>query len=300
MRRSYLSGGRSGFTLVELLVVIAIIGVLVALLLPAVQAAREAARRSQCSNNLKQLAIAMHNHHDVYGYFPAQYYYLQAPAHARGDWGGLVRLMPFYEQQPLYDMLNPGNFLGDIPTVNTYTQTKVKTLLCPSDSNGGALNAYASNYAKSNYLYNHQAVSLYTSNNGAITETVVNFASITDGTSNTIMFGERDMKHNAAGGLWIGRVVGKTDAIIVGRGDIPMNTPCPNPGSDPNCNRHAWSSLHPAGSQFALADGSVRFISQNIPSHIGFTTSCASSPNTNNFLYQNLHRRNDGNTIGDF
>jgi prepilin-type N-terminal cleavage/methylation domain-containing protein/prepilin-type processing-associated H-X9-DG protein len=289
-----------GFTLVELLVVIAIIGVLVALLLPAVQAAREAARRSQCSNNLKQLGISMHNHHDVYNLFPPQYYYVPAPAHTRGDWGGMVRLMPFYEQGPIFDQLNPGNFLGDIPAVNALTQTSVKTLLCPSDPTGSHLNAYASNYAKSNYLLAHQVASIYTSNNGTVTETVVNFASITDGTSNTIMFGERDMKHNAAGGVWIGRVVGKTDAITIGRGDIPMNTPCPNPGSDPNCNRHTWSSMHPGGCQFALADGSVRFISQNIPSHIGFTTSCSSSPNTNNFLYQNLHRRNDGNPLGDF
>lgn len=291
---------RNAFTLVELLVVIAIIGVLVALLLPAVQAAREAARRSQCTNNLKQLALAVHNHHDTYRFIPPQYYYIQAPAHARGDWGALARLLPNFEQNALFDTLNPGDFLGDIPPVNATTQTAIETLLCPSDPTPGTTNAYANNYGKSNYMISHQAASLYTSNNGTVTETKVNFASITDGTSNTILFGERDMKHNAAGGVWIGRVVGKTDAITIGRGDIPMNTLCPNPNSDPNCNRHTWSSMHPGGCNFAFADGAVRFLLQTIPSHLGFTTSCSNSPNTNNFLYQNLHRRNDGNPVSNF
>ncbi|MEO8494686.1 MAG: DUF1559 domain-containing protein [Planctomycetota bacterium] len=286
-----------GFTLVELLVVIAIIGILVALLLPAVQAAREAARRMQCTNNLKQLALSQHGHHDVYNYFPPMYYYVPSPAHANVDWGGMVRLMPFYEMQTLYDDLDPGNFLGNGPPVNALSQTVVATLNCPSDPTGSTLNTYANNYGKSNYLVNHQMASLYTNNAGTVTETRVNFASVTDGTSNTIMYGERDMFQNAAGGVWIGRVVGKTDAITVGRGDIPMNTKCPNPGSDPYCNRHTWSSMHPGGCNFALGDGSVLFLSERIPSHIGFTTSCSAPPNKNNFLYQNLHRRNDGNPV---
>ena len=291
---------RSAFTLVELLVVIAIIGILIALLLPAVQAAREAARRSQCTNNLKQLALAMHGHHDVYNYFPPQYYYVPNPAHVNGDWGGMVRLMPFYEQTAMFEVLNPGNFVGDIPPVNATTQTPIGSLLCPSDPTGTTLNAYAKNYAKSNYLMAHQMASIFISNAGNVTETRVNFASVTDGSSNTIMFGERDMFHNAAGGVWIGRVIGKTDAITIGRGDIPMNTKCPNPSSDPNCNRHTWSSMHPGGCNFALGDGSVRFLSERISSHLGFTTSCAASPNKNNFLYQNLHRRNDGNPVSGF
>jgi prepilin-type N-terminal cleavage/methylation domain-containing protein/prepilin-type processing-associated H-X9-DG protein len=103
---------RQGFTLVELLVVIAIIGILVALLLPAVQAAREAARRSQCSNNLKQLALALHNYHDIYKTFPALGYHpasgLQAPglgANANRFYGWPMMILPFVEQQPRFDAM---------------------------------------------------------------------------------------------------------------------------------------------------------------------------------------------------
>lgn len=108
---------RKAFTLVELLVVIAIIGILIALLLPAVQAAREASRRSQCSNNLKQLALAAHGHHDAHKFFPPMYY-LHFPVgtvHPNGDWGNLVRLMPYYEQSSLLDELAAGDCLGNIP-----------------------------------------------------------------------------------------------------------------------------------------------------------------------------------------
>jgi prepilin-type N-terminal cleavage/methylation domain-containing protein/prepilin-type processing-associated H-X9-DG protein len=289
---------RAGFTLVELLVVIAIIGILIALLLPAVQAAREAARRSQCTNNLKQLALAAHNHHDTEGIFPTMYYYVAVPAHTNGDWGSLVKLMPFVEQTALFDQLSPGNYLGDIPPVNGLTQTVVPAYICPSDSTGSTPNAYAKSYGKSNYLINQHMATIFRSDNGKLTTDIrVTMASVTDGTSNTILYGERDMWHNAAGGVWIGRVAGRTDAITVGRGDIPMNTKYPNPSSDPNCNRHTWSSLHPGGCNFALADGSVRFINENIPSHLGYTQSCGTPINTANFVYQNLHRRNDGNPV---
>jgi len=91
---------RHGFTLVELLVVIAIIGILIALLLPAVQAAREAARRSQCTNNLKQIALAVHNYHDTYKVFPIGNW-----TTAYGTW--LVSLLPFIEQQALADRYQP-------------------------------------------------------------------------------------------------------------------------------------------------------------------------------------------------
>src|SRR5438874_1669093 len=106
MRTSGPAHRGSGFTLVELLVVIAIIGVLVALLLPAVQAAREAARRTQCSNNLKQLGLAMHNYHDVAGRLPCNINRVGGATNDRNQASQLVNLLPYIEQKSLYDQIN--------------------------------------------------------------------------------------------------------------------------------------------------------------------------------------------------
>jgi prepilin-type N-terminal cleavage/methylation domain-containing protein len=136
-------GRRSAFTLVELLVVIAIIGILVAMLLPAVQAAREAARRSQCSNNLKQLGLGVHNYHDVYKSFPISYGFGNAstgtqynPTNDGKSW--FVGLLPFIEQQPLYSKVAFNQALNwtDPNGVQPNTEvamTVLETLLCPSD-----------------------------------------------------------------------------------------------------------------------------------------------------------------------
>jgi prepilin-type N-terminal cleavage/methylation domain-containing protein len=132
---------RRGFTLVELLVVIAIIGVLVALLLPAVQAAREAARRMQCANNLKQVGLGLHNYHDVHKHFPPGASH--GPAHVWGDrYAGhhgslLARLLPFIEEQSLFDRINSK---ANDPTMDSVLpdgrkvyQMVVSTFICPSD-----------------------------------------------------------------------------------------------------------------------------------------------------------------------
>jgi len=137
-RKSSLSAGRTkGFTLVELLVVIAIIGILVALLLPAVQAAREAARRMQCANNLKQLGIALHNYHSTFGQFP-----LQAGGHpGYEDCSYLVGLLPFLEEQTLYDgidfdLVEPEH---SIIGGKRLVEHVVPAFLCPSESQGSLL-----------------------------------------------------------------------------------------------------------------------------------------------------------------
>lgn len=136
-----------GFTLVELLVVIAIIGILVALLLPAVQAAREAARRMSCGNNLKQLALACHNYHDTYKALnpmrtgtdgaPSNDYNPAAPNNPIDNdqcISGWVSLLNFYEQGPLYNQVSSQNF-GPVPWDGDYPpwRTQIPTLLCPSD-----------------------------------------------------------------------------------------------------------------------------------------------------------------------
>jgi len=141
MFRSYLK--RRAFTLVELLVVIAIIGILIALLLPAVQAAREAARRTQCVNNVKQLVLAMHNYHDAYKKFPLNYggNGQILPAATGHSW--LTGVLPFIEQQPLYDQIDFDLPAGDdnSPNVNTnVAKTVVPAFLCPSDTHDGLMN----------------------------------------------------------------------------------------------------------------------------------------------------------------
>src|SRR5262245_36851809 len=135
-----------GFTLIELLVVIAIIAVLIALLLPAVQAAREAARRVACVNNLKQIGLAIHNYHQINDVFPPGGFPAYTPTANTGNNASPsahARLLPFLEQQPLYNALNwnlpvindPSPFTGYAPYANsTVTITRVAAFLCPSDT----------------------------------------------------------------------------------------------------------------------------------------------------------------------
>ena len=120
---------RSAFTLIELLVVIAVIGILIALLLPAVQAAREAARRMSCTNHLKQLALALHNYHDTHRCFP--------PSIGTGDWSALARVLPYLEQGNLYQQMD-FNRTYDAVTMSDGTplaSLRVDAYLCPSEKN---------------------------------------------------------------------------------------------------------------------------------------------------------------------
>ena len=220
MHRSRRPGG---FTLVELLVVIAIIGILIALLLPAVQAAREAARRSQCTNNLKQLALGVHNYADIHKAFPPKKAGTTQGTctNYNANFGsGMMRLMPFYEQQALYDVWSApltnagttytpfGPCMWDAVAAN-YTPyfQQISTLLCPSD--GAAANKAATNRGRSNYVFSvGDSVSAYNAvgNNGGITRgffgnraAKVTFSNIVDGTSNTVMLSERIVADGVAG-----------------------------------------------------------------------------------------------------
>ena len=181
---------RRGFTLVELLVVIAIIGILIALLLPAVQAAREAARRMQCGNNVKQLAIAFHNYHDTHGMFP-QYNFLVAGTSNWNSHGALTMILPYIEQQTIYDLVD-----FHVPWDNganaTARYSKVAAFICPSGPAVGN-----DQYANSNYAVCGGARrGLYDTGapvpaSGIFTARVCTpMAAITDGTSNTIMLSE--------------------------------------------------------------------------------------------------------------
>ena len=134
---------RRAFTLIELLVVIAIIAVLIALLLPAVQQAREAARRTQCKNQLKQLGIALHNYHDTHKVFPQQTYGTQAAPGSNGsEWGGNsvhTMLLPYIDQATVYNQYNLNMFSYQAPNRSATPagpgDTNIATFICPSDTN---------------------------------------------------------------------------------------------------------------------------------------------------------------------
>jgi prepilin-type N-terminal cleavage/methylation domain-containing protein/prepilin-type processing-associated H-X9-DG protein len=208
-----MSSRRRGFTLIELLVVIAIIGVLIALLLPAVQAAREAARRSQCVNNLKQLGLAVHNYHSTNNAMPPLYGNFGAagdPSAPNGEWplGWAVALLPYLEQQPLFNSANYSQGVFNAININTISSTKLSVLVCPSEPlrQGPWLTV-----TWTNYHANFGGPSMIAGWDGAIvpfngdpsgfpgiSNTVTNsnsgtfgFEGFSDGTSQTAMFSEK-------------------------------------------------------------------------------------------------------------
>jgi prepilin-type N-terminal cleavage/methylation domain-containing protein/prepilin-type processing-associated H-X9-DG protein len=205
---------RRGFTLVELLVVIAIIGILVALLLPAVQAAREASRRTQCSNNLKQLGVALQNYHDTTKAFPPGAFCSQEGWNSPTpgfEWVYLLHhLVPFFEQQPYYEAVGAGNWLTVVPWIvpgptvfQPVSGQGIQTLICPSDA-GDKLSTHANPalpLARSSYLGffsgtkdRHNWSQNYPPDQRALftmgLARAAKMSSVIDGTSNTLALGE--------------------------------------------------------------------------------------------------------------
>ncbi|HUT92698.1 MAG TPA: DUF1559 domain-containing protein [Thermoguttaceae bacterium] len=193
---------RKAFTLVELLVVIAIIGILIALLLPAVQAAREAARRSQCTNNLKQMALALHNYHDVHKVFPRSSY-VQIDCSQWEGYSVHTMILPYVEQGALYDQWkqlyathpNPGNGWND-GHMNPVSRVKIQAFLCPSDNAFGDRAFAGCNYAVCSGStvqwddYRNQN-GMFRGQNGLVMPGLeIKFADIKDGSSNTLMASE--------------------------------------------------------------------------------------------------------------
>jgi prepilin-type N-terminal cleavage/methylation domain-containing protein/prepilin-type processing-associated H-X9-DG protein len=197
-----------GFTLIELLVVIAIIGVLIALLLPAVQSAREAARRAQCTNNLKQIGLAMHNYHSAHGTFPLGATATDNPVNTADGgrtcinwmgWSPHAMLLGYIEGQPLYDAIN-FNFdpisYPSYPFNSTLTNTRLAAFLCPSDGNAGRIffnNYYASMGTTTNSSNNHDHNNCRQGGRSTgmfYYSTSYGLQNIGDGSSNTIAFSE--------------------------------------------------------------------------------------------------------------
>lgn len=315
---------RRGFTLIELLVVIAIIAVLIALLLPAVQQAREAARRTQCKNNLKQLGLAMHNYHDVFNSFPPGAIWTTvgtAPENSRdAAWGATwgVMILPYIEQgalADLYDSRLPAR-TGDADTPNnSVTRRHLAALNCPThpgvdtfltqDFNGFAKTTYSANAGAGTSMSRTDATGVRRGMFSAVQQRGSSFRDISDGSTNAIMLAETvKMDHSQDDrGAW-GWVGG---TLFSGRNSNGILTPnttrtvdCTAYASNDTTNRifnlrnnpdcananagMAARSYHTGGVQVVLGDGSTRFISESIDE----TT------------YLNLLSIADGNPLGEF
>ncbi len=325
-----------GFTLVELLVVIAIIGVLVGLLLPAVQSAREAARRMQCTNNLKQLALAAHTRHDTFRKFPAAFEdYLPGGATATSrenqnpDWGWAVRLLPYVEQGNAYNLLGAAGPIqleaiilacstqaGNAP-VTAYppqfqdfvriTSGIIPVFQCPSGASevqpirgfhDPEVYRRDEGVGRGNYIANIGT----TTNGGALANDSggpfiyrieKGIRDVSDGTSNTILLGERARPRITNDEVtWLGtpksvgngahgkRVTGSAQYVI-------------NPVVQGTDSVFSFSSMHTGGANFAFVDGSVRFLGETI--EFGFHA----SDRTRWGAYQKLAHREDGFVVGN-
>lgn len=196
---------RRGFTLVELLVVIAIIGALIALLMPAVQAAREASRRATCSNNLKQLGLALHHYHETYGSCPPAGIILTGPIGLNTlGVSAQARLLPFIEKQSVRDLVRPDLPWND-PLNQPAMHTAIAVFRCPSDANSlippnaGAANNYYVNQGSEIIYFNPWAPNNVNTPNATMPppsgvfyfESAIKFADILDGLSNTAAFSEK-------------------------------------------------------------------------------------------------------------
>ncbi|UUO05915.1 DUF1559 domain-containing protein [Blastopirellula sp. J2-11] len=301
-----------GFTLVELLVVIAIIGVLIALLLPAVQQAREAARRMQCSNNLKQIGLALHNYHDTFNSLPPLCIIPgDDPDDSGSDtrdlvesWSWSALILPFIEQNSLYENAGIGNGVRLDTQLNDAAKVVISAYRCPSDV-GISVADPAQRFLKgagSNYAaFNHSRSARYLSgaDGGFYANVGRKLRDVTDGLSNTLAVGEVASRLNGQTMClksWAGCQLGRDgdcmdDIGLSGRWPINDSTGTSNQTAE------ALSSLHPGGAQTLRFDGSVHFLSENIQ----FLRSAAPDNNGSalDSLYEYLIAINDGQVIAD-
>ena len=287
---------KRGFTLIELLVVIAIISVLIALLLPAVQQVREAARRTQCRNNLKQIGLALHNYHDVHRRFP--------PGVIHGDfrgagspyagsrrlefgWGWSVSILPFLEQTNIYRRFDlkstrwPRNGAYAENGNVELPQHIINAYLCPSDPGAVVLdigtrqNDLRILWARTNYLgladsrdaWENVAEQTYHGDGMLFNHSSLRFGHVTDGASNTLFVGEgtsqKAQKSHTPQARWNWASHNITDLRtgLNGPGTIPADPVSISTGLPPG---PGFASYHTGGLHFLLVDGSARFLSDSI------------------------------------
>ncbi len=314
-----------GFTLIEILVAITIITILIALILPAVQRARAAARKTSCINNLKQIGIALTEYHNTHEMFPQAYVVARSggtwtncivpPGMDQNEyaWGWGTYILRHTEQQTLYNEMEP-NGCRMPPATHPFPKADNQAVLqrplelfrCPANS-PNYVNDHFNNYATSNYVVSGGAFAVNAAltqwDNGSLRE-----RDIKDGTTNTFLVGERYwtnrdtsllpiQRSRQVGAVWPGRVP-KSVASVVGTAKWPINTRyvgnnlcC---GGDAMQSRFAFASLHSGGAAFLFADGRVGFLSEAI--HSGPPpVPTGGSINGGDFVYQNLYRKNDGN-----
>jgi len=340
-----------GFTLIELLVVIAIIAVLIALLLPAVQQAREAARRSQCKNNLKQIGLALHNYNEAHGLLPPGLICVTASNGGvdSAAWNWSAMILPYIEQSQLYQQLDVGN--GPPPDGQKNPGNAAKLALvgtvipayrCPSDVGparftltnadasgtdgigllfGGGLTNYVGSsrscrQGNASLSTTQTIIDLMSSNRGLQQLGIFNYNSntrfrdISDGLSNTVMVGERAWQLMgsdtlALAGTWAGAQ--RTDKEVrATRAGMFGPAASINAGTRSESTLSSW---HIGGAHFVLADGSVRFISENIDHFYGVCSdgnpSCdpgsyTKERDTVDSIFEYLIAIADGHVVGEF
>jgi prepilin-type N-terminal cleavage/methylation domain-containing protein len=306
-----------GFTLIELLVVIAIIAILIALLLPAVQQARESARRTQCKNNIKQIGLALHNYHDTFNRFPPAAIGFSANnavvadttidddiGNNRGVYiSYLASLLPYIDQAPLYNRINFAP--GSMTTNNAQWVTFIAGYVCPSDPNASAGNNFTgrgATLARGCYAANgglSEQSAYWRTQFGTLANRglmgiagAANMRDVTDGTSNAFAVLEvrAGIPNTDARGIWSygpGVTVHGTNGVNGANDqfqDCTNNTAVKLGCTASDNTRHGAKSMHVGGAHGLLADGSVKFVSENI----------------NQATYNNIRTIADGNVLGDW
>jgi len=315
---------KNGFTLVELLVVIAIIGILIGMLLPAVQQVREAARRTNCMNQIRQISLAALNFESAHMSFPAGAEHVNA-AEPDDDndpessgWGWRTKLLPFIEQAPLFQSLDLDQDVNSSANAPLVVES-IANFICPSNQEMvGATTNSGTDQSMSSYLGNGGSIEWSIVpwrgwSDGILTRTSddrhlgITISQISDGTSNTFFCGETvsyALLKNINDWIWDpaffaasngGSAARTLSQVRTGHGLLNPEISEPDPVL-----RNSFASLHPGGAVFAFVDGSTHFIGDEIEHNDPVLNGDQWEDGKPRTTYQRLFSRNDGVPVGDF